>query len=52
MSTPVVFTTDQFDFGPVVLNSTGPDISVDPSFEPLRLAPPVWWPSSLYVDRS
>jgi hypothetical protein len=38
MDTPVVFTPDHFDFGAVVPGSTGPDVSVDPSFGPPQVS--------------
>jgi hypothetical protein len=38
MATSVKFTPDHFDFGAVIPGSTGPDISVDPSFGPPQVS--------------
>jgi hypothetical protein len=38
MATPVIFTPDYLNFGAVSPNSTGPDISVDPSFGPPQIS--------------
>jgi hypothetical protein len=38
MATSVSFTPDHFDFGAVIPGSTGPDISVDPSFGPPQVS--------------